>query len=131
MEFIQNVINRMARNSFMLKSLMALQVAAAVAFQAKGGSAASDSDISENSVLVAVIPFWYLDSYFLRQERLFRKLYEHVRELNEGDIDFSMKVSVFSKNRVKEFLASIFSETLPPYYLVVASILLGMIYLVD
>ena len=98
LEFIQNVINRMARNSFILKSLMALQVAAVVAFQARGGSTASNTETSENSVLwivlVAVVPFWYLDSYILRQERLFRKLYEHVRKLNGPQIDFTMDVSV-------------------------------------
>ena len=34
--------------------------------------------------------FWLLDGYFLRQERLFRKLYDKVRVMGEDDIDFSM-----------------------------------------
>ena len=36
------------------------------------------------------ISFWCLDGYFLRQERLFRKLYDNVRPLSEEDVDFSM-----------------------------------------
>lgn len=44
---------------------------------------------------MARIPLFYsfhffLDFYFLAMERRFRSLYEHVRQLNEEDIDFSI-----------------------------------------
>jgi len=39
------------------------------------------------------VAFWVLDAYYLWQERLFRKLYDKVRGLNESDIDFSMSTS--------------------------------------
>lgn len=44
-------------------------------------------------VFLAYLPafvFWLLDGYFLRQERLFRKLYDKVRETDKDTIDFSM-----------------------------------------
>ena len=131
LEFIQDVINRMARNSFMLKSLMALQVAAFVAFQAKGdGTGAGTENSSEPAlwiVVIAVIPFWYLDSYFLRQERIFRKLYESVRKREENEIDFSMNPSSAEIKSVKGPLVSPFSSTLLPYYGIIGLILLLML----
>ena len=33
--------------------------------------------------MVLTSSFWFLDSYFLWQERLFRTLYDHVRTLKE------------------------------------------------
>lgn len=36
------------------------------------------------------LAFWILDGYFLRQERLFRQLYDAVRVLAPKNIDFSM-----------------------------------------
>ena len=40
------------------------------------------------------ISFWGLDGYFLRQERLFRELYDRVRLLKEDEVDFSIDTSV-------------------------------------
>ena len=40
--------------------------------------------------------FWVLDAYYLRQERLFRKLYDHVRVQPEPAIDYSMNTSPFA-----------------------------------
>ena len=135
LEFIQNIINRMARNSFMLKSLMALQVAALVAFQAKDGNGdASSGTASEPAlwlVVFAVIPFWYLDSYFLSQERLFRRLYECVRKKSEGEIDFSMNTCGLSKGSLREIFYSFLSKALWPYYVIILLTLVVLKYLFD
>ena len=48
-------------------------------------------------VYLAYIPtiiFWGLDSFFLWQEQLFRKLYDRVRVLPDDEVDFSMNTSV-------------------------------------
>lgn len=131
LEFIQNVINRMARNSFMLKSLMALQVAALVAFQARGDGTGAATENSGDPALwivfFAVLPFWYLDSYFLRQERLFRELYETVRKREEIEIDFSMNPNSANRKGVKGSMASLFASTLWPYYGIIGLILLLML----
>jgi hypothetical protein len=66
LEFIQGVIHRMARNSFLLKGWAVTLVSALLALSA-GGAFRRD-------VIVAYLPligFWMLDGYFLHQERLF------------------------------------------------------------
>ena len=85
MEMIQGVINRMASNSFSLKGWSVVLVSALFALAA--------SQAQFFFVLLAYFPafaFWILDAYYLRQERLFRKLYDDVRTKSDGEIDFSM-----------------------------------------
>jgi hypothetical protein len=48
--------------------------------------------------LMAAVPltvFWLLDGYFLRHERLFRLLYEDVRQLDTDIQPFSMDTSAY------------------------------------
>ena len=77
---IQGVINRLAQNSFLLKGWSVLLVSALLAVAASS---------SEDWILpVAFLPtaaFWGLDGYYLRQERLFRRLYDHAREVDEAE----------------------------------------------
>ena len=78
LELIQGVINRLANNSFAFKAWAIVLVAAVFAL------AADDGD--PLFLLIALIPalaFWGLDAYYLRQERLFRALYDAVR-MGEG-----------------------------------------------
>lgn len=88
LEFIQNTIKRLADHSASVKGWVVALVAAIFALAAK-----SDS----HKVVYAaysVVPFaWLLDAYFLSKERMFRKLYDKVRQLAERDIDFSMEPS--------------------------------------
>ncbi len=89
LEMIQGVINRMAGNSFSLKGWSVVLVSAIFAL------AAAHTQIL--FIYLAYFPslaFWILDGYFLRQERLFRKLFDRVRALDESAIDFSMDTSV-------------------------------------
>lgn len=92
LEMLQAVINRRAGNSFLLKGWSVVLISALFAL------AASRSEIY--FIYLAYFPayaFWVLDGYFLRQERLFRKLYDHVRGLAESEIDFSMDTSIVSE----------------------------------
>ena len=84
LQLIQGVITRMASNSFALKGWAVTLAAGILALASK------DSD--KMYFLVAYIPcfmFWALDSYYLRQERLYRALYDKVRK-NSGEIDYSL-----------------------------------------
>jgi hypothetical protein len=66
-ELVQNVIDRMGNNSFLIKGGAITLVAASLLIEGK---------LYTN--LVALLPwlvFWYLDAYFLRVERLYRRLY--------------------------------------------------------
>jgi hypothetical protein len=110
LELIQNSITRMASNSFLLKGWTVTIVSAIFVLAQK--------DSNNLFLLVAIMPiiaFWVLDSFFLRQERLFRGLYDEVRQLNEANIDFSMNTSGHEKS-VKSWLRTTFSKTLLLFY---------------
>ena len=88
LEMLQAIISRMARNSFLLKGWNVVLVSAIFAL----ASTESKSALVFLAYLPAVV-FWLLDGYFVRQERLFCKLYDKVRSMGEDDIDFSMNTS--------------------------------------
>ena len=70
-------------------------------------------------VSVALLPvlfFWGLDGYFLRQERLFRALYDRVRAIEEDSIDFAMDVSGLGKSWQQGWIGATFSTTLILFY---------------
>ena len=88
LEFIQGTVNRLSTNSFLLKGWSVVLVSALFAL--------ASAEFNLYFIYLAWFPaiaFWILDGYFLWQERLFRRLYDHVRSLDEQDIDFSMDTS--------------------------------------
>ena len=111
LEFIQGVIDRLAGNSFRLKGWSVVLVSALLVFLAWRGRV-------EFAYIgfVPVLVFWGLDGYFLRQERLFRDLYDRVRTLDEADIDFSMGTGAFRRT----WLGAVFSRTLSAFYIALA-----------
>ncbi len=119
LEFIQRVIDRLATDSFRMKGWAVVLVSALLVLLAREGRV-------EFAYIgfVPVLVFWGLDGYFLRQERLFRDLYDHVRVLDEPDIDFSMGTNAFRRN----WMGATFSRTLFPFYIALAlSVGLAMI----
>ena len=93
LQMIQAVITRMAGNAFLIKGWSITLVVALFALGA--------ANTNELFVYLAYFPtfmFWALDAYFLRQERLFRKLYDHVRTTEDGPVDFSMNTQPFAEN---------------------------------
>ncbi|MBU0976042.1 hypothetical protein KJ918_04535 [Patescibacteria group bacterium] len=106
LEMIQGIINRMASNSFLLKGWSVVLVSALFVLSAK--------ETNVSFIYLAFFPalsFWELDGYFLWQERLYRKLYDKVRKMNESEIDFSMDTSTVNKE-VKPWVCVTFSKTL-------------------
>ena len=73
LKLIQAVITRLARNSFAIKSTTAAASAALIAFLATTGSPLASIGGA------AILPLWLLDASYLRQERRFRRLYDHIR----------------------------------------------------
>ena len=120
-QMIQGVINRMAGNSFLIKGWSVTLVSALFALAAAG--------TNPLFVYLAYFPsiaFWALDAYFLRQERLFRKLHDHVRQLPEASIDFSMNTSLFEREVVSTLTVAL-SKTLRLFHgTVIASIIVVM-----
>ena len=125
LELIQCVINRMANNSFMLKGWAVTLVA--------GIFVLSGKETDKMYFLVAYIPvlvFWGLDSYYLLQERLYRSLYEKVRQTDEDRIDFSLKATTteFSSKR-NNFINCFFSKTVFWFYAPLVILSTGIIVL--
>lgn len=123
LDLIQGVITRMASNSFMLKGWAVTLVAGIFVLAGK--------DTDKLYFLVAYIPvivFWGLDSYYLLQERLYRSLYEKVRNTEEEAIDFSLKASTkeFDSNK-NCFCSCLFSKTEIWFYLPLALVCTGII----
>ena len=126
LEFIQAVINRMAGNLFFLRGWTITLIAALLALFVKS----TNSNYIVYFLLVLILVFWILDGYFLSQERLFRALYDHVRKLDEKDIDFSMNTSEHKKDKKNTWVCAMFSSTLLVFYLplvVVASLIAYLI----
>ena len=122
LEMIQDVVNRMASNSFLLKGWSVLLVSALFALAAK--------DSNNDLILLAYFPalaFWILDGYFLQQERLFRKVYDRVRAMKEEDIDFSMDTST-AKKEVSCWACVCFSKTLLVFHGVIIAAICVVMY---
>ena len=125
LEMIQGIINRMASNSFMLKGWAVTLVAGIFALAAK--------DSNKLYFIITYVPifvFWGLDAYYLRQERLYRKLYDKVRKQNEAEIDFSMNANLPEfKCKQTTYVDSLFSTTEKWFYLPLALLTLIVIIL--
>jgi hypothetical protein len=111
LEFVQGAVNRMASNLFLLKGWTITLIAALFALAAK--------DTKNIYFLIAFFPalmFWALDAYFLSQERRFRALYDHVRALDESQIDFSMDTAPFKGIFRNSWAGAFLSRTLLTFY---------------
>ena len=125
-KIIQNSIDRLARNSFLIKAWTITLI---------GGISIltfSFINILIFSVLAVIIFFfWILDSYYLRIERLYRALYnESVEKFNNPSLRkeimlFDMKIERFYENSSK-LLKVMFSHTEILFYL---SLIIGLLTL--
>ncbi len=114
LDMIEAVIERMARNSFMLKGWAVTLIVGIIAVVAK-------QEVQYWLVsFIPLIAFWVLDSYYLAIERNYRNLFEKVRETAEEKIDFCMKV----KTKLKDVLDAMFSMSEAVFYV---ALLVGII----
>lgn len=107
LEMIQNIIQRMANNSFLLKGWSITLIVAIFVL--------SDKKLEQDYFWIAYVPiiaFWFLDSYYLQLERKFKILYDSTRlKADEVDFDLSISEITFSKLKKEEilFINSLFS----------------------
>ena len=120
LELIQGVVNRLATDSFRMKGWTVVLLTALFVLLAM-----ENRLDAAYIALVPVLVFWGLDGYYLWQERLFRSLYDHVRVLDESEVDFSMATDSFRTGWKRSWPGSTFSITLTPFYgaLVIAIVL--------
>ena len=123
LQMLQAVISRMAGNSFLLKGWSVTLVSAMFAL-----AAAKTNIYFIYLAYFPVLTFWTLDGYFLRQERLFRALYDQVRLLRDDQpVDFSMDTRPVAAN-VPSWSSTCLSVTLRLFYGVVfGSVVLVML----
>ena len=124
LEFIQNIINRMNSNSFMIKGWMITILSAILALHAN----------KPNSILpfIAIIStslFWGLDAYYLQQERKFRCLYHDV--VKDIIIEpFNMCLKQYSQFKQCRYSNVLLSKTLLTLYCpIIICLLLFEVYL--
>ncbi|MFB8217695.1 hypothetical protein [Streptomyces anulatus] len=90
LEFIQAIVTRLGNGSFLIKGWTLTVGGIFFGLLAK--------DLSWKVALTGFVPiigFWLLDSYYLRQERLFRKLYDEVRVPQSTIEPFAMAVQIY------------------------------------
>ena len=123
LEFIQNVITRMNSNSFQLKGWGVTLVSALLAIFA--------STKNDYFVLAAIFPavvMWFLDAYYLMQERKFRGLYDDVAGISEQPQSikqFAMRPDLYSGDKYS-YWSSFTSVTVMRLY---SSIAVGLVVL--
>ncbi len=122
--FIQGVINRMGQNSFLLKGWSVTVVAALFVLSSKGSN--------NLFVLISYFPafmFWFLDAFFLHQEKLYRKLYEEVASGNIDNNTFTLNTNLV-RDKVDSYLCVLFSKTLLPFYGVIIGVILFVMFFI-
>ena len=90
LQFIQSTIERMANNSFLVKGWAVTVSAGALAFAVQ-----SDHPYVVLAGVFPTLTFWLMDAYYLKQERLYRSLYDAVR-LGREESSFSMDAQRFA-----------------------------------
>ena len=111
LEMTQAIINRLGSNSFQLKGWSMTLIVAAMVLLAR-------YDLQNPTIILAfilpILGFWILDGYFLWQERLFREVYDEIRQ--QDDTDFKMDVMKHRDKPKRSWVSAIFSVTLGVFY---------------
>lgn len=122
LQMLQNIIKRFSSNSFTLKGLCFSLIIGILSFYKES--------LLWLVILIINLTFWFLDSYYLRQERYYRAIYNKVRLFNEENIDFFMG-SKEENNKYsckKDLLFKVmFSISMLPYMVV---FIVGLVYLI-
>lgn len=116
-ELIQDIIERQANNSFKIKGWTVTLVVVAIIFRTR--------DFQLFGAFIPLLGFWGLDACFLRQEKMYRKLYEWVRK-NRPESDehkFDLDASRF-EDKVNSVARTMGSPTLLWFYAPIAILLI-------
>lgn len=124
-DILQSVIGRMTSNSFLIKGWTITLVVGV--FLLKG------VDMQVFIAFIPIVMFWLLDSYFLRQKRLFRARYkwrvDSRMELDEKILD----IDTCSFKQTHRLRDTFFSKTLVIFYLPISiiTLIVSTIYLMN
>ena len=122
LQMLQNIINRFSSNSFTLKGLCFTLIIGMLSFYKES--------LLWLVILIINLTFLFLDSYYLRQERYYRAIYNKVCLFDEENIDFFMG-SKEENNKYpykKDLLFKVmFSVSMLPYIIIFS---IGVTYLI-
>lgn len=90
LEMIQGIVTRLGNGSFLIKGWTMTLAGVFLGFAANRSSWRITA-----MAAFSVMGFWFLDSYYLRQERLFRALYEAARIPGTPVQLFSMNIGPY------------------------------------
>ena len=143
LDLIQDVIKRMADNSFKVKAWM-MSIFGFVVALAKAGFL--DKLEGGKSVpmwyvavflMITVAVFWYLDAFFLHTEKLYREIYKWVVKYRPQTDKYLYDLNTFQREvngetvnffeNIPSILGVAFSKTLLPFYLL--PFILGIVLL--
>ncbi len=132
-DLVQDVIKRMADNSFKVKAWAiaivggVLALAQEIIFPAKDASMNEPAAIGLSIFLVLVVlMFWYLDGFFLKTEKLYRNLYSWILKYRGTTDVYLYDLSTFdrtvgeveTKIEAPSICSVMFSKTLWPFYVI-------------
>lgn len=124
-DLIQACITRMAQNSFLIKGWCISIIAVVLALASKKLNPLLLGAV----LLIPLFSFWYLDAFFLRTERMYRKMYEWV--LKKRMKDDKTYLYDLNPRRFEKYVESSFkvmlSITLRCFYGIPTLITIGVI----
>lgn len=119
LEFIQGIINRMNSNSFSIKGWTITIVSALLALYANSSNV--------TYIFIAIMPtilFWFIDAYYLRQERRFRGLYNDIVNNGASVKLFDMPIKNYNNGKFSYYCCVFWSKTITPFYVFISIALL-------
>jgi hypothetical protein len=122
LEFIQNIISRLNSNSFQIKTWAITLIIGLFAVYATNHKTVF--------IIISAFPiiiFWFIDSYYLYQERKYRKLYNEIIKQNNSIPEYSLDTTSF-KFGIIDYFKSLFSPSKFLVYLTILSIVI-LIYI--
>lgn len=125
-DYLQSIISRMNENSFLIKGWTVTIVSALMAL------AASSKEWQFLAIsILPIIIFWYLDAYYLSQERKFRQFYNKAIEagstIQPYDLNYNTEdVKKTAKNNLRD---TAFSPTLGYFYFTIIGAVIAVIIL--
>jgi len=99
LDLIQDVIKRMAKNSFQVKTWLMAVLTAIIAFTSDElfGINGEASITLAFMLYLPIVFFWYLDAFFLKTEQLYRNVYKWVVQYRSMTSDYLYDLNTFNR----------------------------------
>lgn len=97
LQMIENIISRMGSNSFLIKGWSLTAIGGLITLYIANFKHSWSYNLLWFASLICII-FWIIDAYYLRIEHQYRTLYDLVRQKEEENIDFSMRLSTTNES---------------------------------